>query len=246
MESKPNNTHPMGSLTAHAMPALPNPFTPMAFLPPDIAFQVTVATYVVVGTTSVILWDVLIHLTDDYRLLAYFTVNLPTIVYFISRLAASACLSGYLILATIPIGAENCNLVNKVVSSLVPVATPATSLLFFFHVRAIYNNKFVVAFFSLMWLAVVAGSATTLGGAYRALGPTDYCVQDGTLPWYTSAAAIAPLVNDFCLYVAIIWRVVQNSYAEDTMKNRFRTMLFGDYLPVLSRALLQKGQAYFL
>lgn len=35
---------------------LPNPFTPMAFLPPDVARQVVVSVYVLVGTTSVCLF----------------------------------------------------------------------------------------------------------------------------------------------------------------------------------------------
>ncbi len=32
---------------------LPNPFTPMAFLPPDIAVQQTILTYVFVAATTV-------------------------------------------------------------------------------------------------------------------------------------------------------------------------------------------------
>jgi len=32
---------------------LPNPSTPMAFLPPELAWQVTVSTYVLVGSLSV-------------------------------------------------------------------------------------------------------------------------------------------------------------------------------------------------
>jgi len=34
-------------------PQLPNAFTPMAFLPPDIAYQVTVASYILVGSLGV-------------------------------------------------------------------------------------------------------------------------------------------------------------------------------------------------
>jgi len=32
---------------------LPNPFTPMAFLPPELAWQVTVAIYWIVGSLAV-------------------------------------------------------------------------------------------------------------------------------------------------------------------------------------------------
>jgi len=32
---------------------LPNPTTPMAFLPPEIAYQVTISAYIIVGTMGV-------------------------------------------------------------------------------------------------------------------------------------------------------------------------------------------------
>ncbi|KAJ3506391.1 hypothetical protein NLJ89_g6894 [Agrocybe chaxingu] len=233
--------------TDMAMPNLPNPFTPMAFLPPDVAFQATIATYVLVGAASVLLWDILSHLVDDYRLLIHFKIGLPTITYFISRFAALTSLVGYVVINTTPIGGENCSLVNTIISSFVPVAIPGTSLLLFFHVCAIYNkNKYIIMIFGFMWIAVIGGSTTAvIGGSYHSLGPTDYCTN-ASLPSYASAAAIIPTANDFCLYIAIVWRMLRSSYVDNTVKNGVRMMVFGDYLPALSKALLHNGQAYFL
>ncbi|CAA7262467.1 unnamed protein product [Cyclocybe aegerita] len=234
-------------VAAVTLPDIPNPFTPMAFLPPDVALQVTIATYILVGAASVLLWDILSHLVDDYRLLTRFKIGLPTITYFISRFAALTSLAGYVVINTTPIGGENCSLVNTIVSSFVPVAIPGTSLLLFFHVCAVYNkNRYIIAFFSFMWIAVIGGSATAvIGGSYHKLGLTDYCIND-TLPSYASAAAIIPTANDFCIYIAIVWRMLQSSYTDNTVKNRVRMMVFGDYLPRLSKALLHNGQAYFM
>ncbi|KAF9462208.1 hypothetical protein BDZ94DRAFT_1309855 [Collybia nuda] len=36
-----------------APPQLPNPFTPMAFLPSDLDYQQTMSTYVLIGTLGV-------------------------------------------------------------------------------------------------------------------------------------------------------------------------------------------------
>jgi len=89
-----------------AVPQLPNPFTPMAFLPPEAAYRVTISNYICVGTMGVcdyqyrfalsfysislvifqmMTWDILSNLRQDYALLFKFLMRAPTIVYFISR-----------------------------------------------------------------------------------------------------------------------------------------------------------------
>lgn len=88
--------------------ALPNPLTPMAFLPQDVAQQITISLYVLSGTTSVcslnyyseepfklaerriihvqvFIWDVITHLKDDYILATHYPVKVPIIVYGVSR-----------------------------------------------------------------------------------------------------------------------------------------------------------------
>jgi len=75
----------------------------MAFLPPEIAYQVTISVYIVVGAMGVCVfcslrlepnlsairqvmtWDILNHLRSDYILLFKFPIRPPTTAYFVSR-----------------------------------------------------------------------------------------------------------------------------------------------------------------
>jgi len=98
----------MANTTADALPLLPNPLTPMAFLPPEIAFELTLLKYVFVGTLGVrttwilcqklikalisflgtvkaVIWDTIMSISVDYHLLRDCKFTLPTIVYFFSR-----------------------------------------------------------------------------------------------------------------------------------------------------------------
>jgi hypothetical protein len=96
--------HNMPNSTDILPPQLLNPFTPMAFLPPEQAYQTTIFQYVLVGMLSVrtvyvavpaafrlnivfqvLVWDILTHLRADYKLTT--RVNLPTVIYHLSRSA---------------------------------------------------------------------------------------------------------------------------------------------------------------
>ncbi|KDR73143.1 hypothetical protein GALMADRAFT_72738 [Galerina marginata CBS 339.88] len=227
------------------VPQLPNPLTPMAFLPPDLAFQVTIAIYILVGSLGVMIWDILNNLKSDYILLTKYRITLPTITYVISRLGSLGYVLASTIFETAPTG--NCIAFEKGLDWLYPIAIPASSLLFFFRVRAIFDkNIFIVTFFGFMWLAVVAGCLTVTQGVTGAhIGSTDYCIN-ASLEGYVAAAAIIPLVNDTLIFLAISWRLMTNSHVEYTLKGGMRTLVFGDYMPAFSRSLLQDGQIYYL
>ena len=115
----------------------------------------------------------------------------------------------HLLLAS-PIG--HCVQIWRGIPWLYVIAIPATSLLFFFRVRAMYNNNlYVTLFFSFMWLAVVAGSVTsTQGVTLVPLGTTHYCTN-GSMDEYVVASGVIPLVNDTLIFVAMTWRLVRGS-----------------------------------
>ena len=141
----------------------------------------------------------------------------------------------------------NCVQVERIANYLYPLALSSTALLFFFRVRAVYNrNKYVVAFFSFMWLAVLAGGLTAIQGVVGAnIGPTNYCVMYNVKP-YVASAAIIPLVNDTLVFFAITWRLMGHAHADNSIGTGLRVFAFGDYMPTLSKALLQDGQVYYL
>ncbi|CAA7262428.1 unnamed protein product [Cyclocybe aegerita] len=235
--------------TTAAPPPLPNLFTPMAFLPPELAYQYTISTYVYVGTLGVLVWDILFHLRQDYPLVFRYPVRLPGLVYLLSRMAALAFILSAVIYQTAPVGIP-CRLFSKVVEWLFAVAVPSTSLLFLFRVLAIFDrNKFVCAFFSVMWLCVVAGVITPTQGLIGAnIGPTKYCINV-KVEEYVGAAAIIPLVNDTLVFLAISWKLMRNTHTSaNPLRGNLslRALLRGDYLPAFSRGLLQDGQVYYL
>ncbi|KAF9527236.1 hypothetical protein CPB83DRAFT_769032 [Crepidotus variabilis] len=224
--------------------ALPNPFTPMAFLPPELAVQATVSNYVLVGSLAVLTWDILSNLHSDLRLLREFRVNLSMTVYFISsRIFTLAYLSALVVLETAPTG--HCENIRKI-QAMYPIAVPSTSLLFFFRVCALYNhNRYLVAFFFISWLSVVAGAITTTQGITGGpIGLTKYCINT-RLESYVSLACIPPFVNDTLVFCATTWALMQNSYADGSLRNGLKVMVFGRYLPSFSRAILQDGQVYY-
>jgi hypothetical protein len=142
---------------------------------------------------------------------------------------------------------SNCFHSEKVVSVLFCFAIPSTSLLFFFRARAVFGLKsFAVPFFGVLWLGVLGGCLTTIPGMSGVnIGPTPYCIT-GVIKTYSVAAVITPLINDGIVFFAISWRLCHNTCASRTVKNGVRAMVFGDYLPMVSRSLLQDGQIYFL
>ncbi|PPR01380.1 hypothetical protein CVT24_006218 [Panaeolus cyanescens] len=233
--------------TSQAPPfSLPNPTTPLAFLPPDVARQASVAMFVLVASLTVILWDVLNNIRSDYLLLTRRKVGLPTFVYLFSRIFVRRTNAS--VLAAAPVG--NCKMASVAVNALFPLAIPSTSLLLFFQVRAIYmRNNMVVAFFGLMWIAVVGACTTTVIASRSAveIGQTNYCIVYAELKSYSSAPAIVVLVNDTLMFMSIVYKALQCSMtANDGVKTGVKTFLFGTSLPALSKALLQNGQAYFL
>lgn len=146
---------------------------------------------------------------------------------------------------TAPIG--NCHKFEKVVAWLFPVAVSFTSLLFFFRVRAIFTtNRYVVVFFGIMWVSVLAGCLTVTHGIVGGqIGNTDYCMNI-SIQDYVQAAAILPIVNDTLVFIAISWRLMLNSYLENSMKDGLSALICGVHIPPFSRSLLKDGQVYYL
>ncbi|EGO01350.1 hypothetical protein SERLA73DRAFT_167446 [Serpula lacrymans var. lacrymans S7.3] len=221
-----------------------NPYTPMAFLPPDLAFQEQTSSYVLVGAAGAMVWDILTNINSDYKLLFKQRIGLPTIVYFISRIAALF----YVLISTIfdsaPVG--RCSIYQGAINVSYPITVPATSLLFFFRIRAIFTgNNYIISFFFALWLAVLGGSLTLLKGVRAStIGPTQYCINSVIEP-YVGATVIMPLVHDTLVFLAISWCLVSNSHINYNATSRWKA-LSGHYLPNFSKSLLRDGQLYYL
>lgn len=98
-----------------------------------------------------------------------------------------------------------------------------------------------------MWLAVLGGSLTTVGGlGGLAVGPTKHCLN-GTLKPYVGASVLIPLVNDTLIFVATSFRLMQSGLPEDAkIKDVLKAAVSGDGLTVFARGLFRDGQVYYL
>ncbi|RDB22900.1 hypothetical protein Hypma_009718 [Hypsizygus marmoreus] len=223
-----------------------NPLTPLAFLPPDIAYQFTISTYVAIGSVGALVWDILLNFNLDYQLLFKDTLTFPTAAYFLSRFSVLVYSLLDVIVQTAPLG-NHCHSVEKAICVFYHIAFSSTSLLFFLRVRAVfYRNRLIILFDFLLWLAVLGGSLTiaTVGGATE-LGPTKYCQLEPP-KGYISAAPITLTVFDTFVFLAVSWHLISTSCAGNTNNPRMKGVLLGKYIPAFSRAVLQNGQVYYL
>ena len=140
-------------------------------------------------------------------------------------------------------------MLDKLVVNFYCTALIFTSLLFFFRTRAVFNTyPWVVAFFAGLWLAILGGCLAFIVEIYElvmvnpASNRDPICINSDVNP-ILAATTIILLVNDTLVFLAISWRLSRNSY---TLESGIRLLIFGDYLPVFSKALLQDGQAYYL
>ena len=75
---------------------------------------------------------------------------------------------------------DNCNALKYVEGVFAEIAIPATSLLFLFRVKAIYNHsRIITAFFGFLWIAIAGLSILIMlgitRGSFVACFPLTYC-----------------------------------------------------------------------
>ncbi|KAJ6489035.1 hypothetical protein C8R45DRAFT_1143477 [Mycena sanguinolenta] len=224
---------------------LPNAFTPLAFLPPDLASQFEVSRYLYAAALGAYVWDIGLNLGNDYTLLFKHRVRLPTIVYFLSRAFTLAFILSCFVYQVALL--KNCNVLAIASSVCAVFSQTATATLFFIRVTAVwYPSKIAYAMFSILWLAVLgAGITVPLGVRGAHIRPTMQCITTA-IPANVEAAAIIPLVNDTAIFLAINYRILAHTMVTDSVMARFRAFFGGGGLSSLSRALLQSGQHFYL
>ncbi|KAJ6473087.1 hypothetical protein C8R45DRAFT_761049, partial [Mycena sanguinolenta] len=227
---------------------LPNPFTPNAFLPPDIVHEIQTAAYILVGTIGAFVWTILSNLVDDYKLLAKTKFTIGTATYLSSKILTFGCIFGAALFQTYPL--KHCRFAFQIVGSIYATAVSATSLLFFLRARAIFNrNRYFVGLLFCAWLSIL-GTNLTVPVAVEGgnLGPTDFCSTVFAAN-YVGGAAVTTTLHDTLIFLAISWRLFKNQQhvnPDRSFKASVWAFVSGQYLPQFSRAVLQDGQLYYL
>ncbi|TFK38670.1 hypothetical protein BDQ12DRAFT_683148 [Crucibulum laeve] len=225
--------------------ALPNPLTPLAFLPPTLANQFEVSRYMYAITLGIYLWDIALNLGNDYKLLFQHKILLPTVIYYLSRAVTLAYILTSFIFQVGHVDDCQALVVSLGICNL--LSTSGTAMLFLMRIQAIYHrNKGVRMIFIFLWVAVTAGSIVVPVGVSGAhIGPTQQCINTRVAS-YTEVSAILPMINDTAIFLAISYKILSVSMGDESLKNRARTFFGRGSLPLVSRLLLQSGQQYYL
>ena len=98
-----------------------------------------------------------------------------------------------------------------------------------------------------MWLGVVGAELTAPHTLFStSIGSTRYCTLGTVKPFAVPLCVIVPLVNDTLVLLAVTVGLVMNTRLDPTLKEGIRTVMYGDYLPAFSRAMLRDNQMYYL
>ncbi|KAF9548192.1 hypothetical protein CPC08DRAFT_648493, partial [Agrocybe pediades] len=221
-----------------------NAATPLAYLPEELALQVALSTYIIIGACAVMVWDFVCDVPAMVRLVMPAMLSYSTPAYILSRLGTLGYVLGTAIYHTSPV--RHCFTLQRVVDWFYPLAVPFTALLFYFRIMVLYPiNERVKIFFGIMWLAVLGGCLTVpQAGIGGNIGPTNYC-QIVSVKNYGRSAAIIPLINDTFVYLAIAYRFLSNAHLDNIFQDGWRTFLFGDKLHTLSKAMLPSSSLFY-
>ncbi|KAF7335966.1 hypothetical protein MSAN_02310000 [Mycena sanguinolenta] len=224
---------------------LPNPFTPLAFLPPTLASQFEQSRYLYAATLGAYIWDIGLNLGNDYSLLFKYRIHFPTIVYFLSRAVTFAFILTSFIYEVSPI--ENCKALALSWAICAVLSQTTTAMLFYLRVTAVWHpNKIIYGVFAVLLIAIPCASMTApLGVRSAHIGPTKQCITT-SVPAYIEVSAIMPLVNDTAIFLAITYRILSNTIAANSLWGRLRIFFGGKGGSALSQALLQSGQHFYL
>jgi len=130
---------------------LPNPNTPLAFLPPDIAGQFESFRYLNMATLGANIWDILIHSGQEYRMMKKSALSIPTLAYYVSRIMGLAYVAVSVVDGVVRV--PSCQAIQVAVGWCYVAQLCASSGLFFLRAKAIFHgNKNIIACYFFLWL----------------------------------------------------------------------------------------------
>ncbi|KAF8184806.1 hypothetical protein BJ912DRAFT_974128 [Pholiota molesta] len=201
--------------------------SPLILLPPNVVRKILLATYIHLGTVSVLLWDIINNLRSDWELVSSFRAGLATWVYFTTRTSILAFSLGRAVILTHPV--ENCAKFQNALNSFLIIFMASTTFLFYIRVTTLYAmDRTIVHLFGLCWLCTIAVTATfAITFTAEPIAPTDYC-----------------LLNDLLLYAAITHKGYQAFIEDAITKGTLNPLLRGTPLSTIAKYLLSESHVY--
>ncbi|CAL1710763.1 unnamed protein product [Somion occarium] len=233
----------MASPSEPALPPAPNPLTPLAWLPPDIAYQYEIQRHLTAYVVGAWLWDVLNSLSDDVHMFRRHKTRPTDIAYVLSRLLTCGFIMSTFIFIIAPL--NDCQAAIQAVSWFAAFACPCNSFLIFVRARGVfYRNKIIAWGFFALWLTTFASLTTPFSYDAVHLGPTKACIND-VVKRFSAASFVAIAAFDTTVFIAISLKVSSYGMTEG-WKGRLKSIFTGKGVGYVSKALLQTGQLYYM
>ncbi|KAL9709645.1 hypothetical protein Ac2012v2_007384 [Leucoagaricus gongylophorus] len=193
------------------------------------------------------IWDILLYIPDDIKILRRSSFCLVTVCFVTSRLFALTFILVVVIEFTHPV--DHCNAINYCTGIGCVLTVASTTFIFLQRLRAVYSgNRRVQVIAVLLWIGTCITMAFTVVDAKTTHVPgTKYCaytVANETL----LANGVVFLGFDTLVFLAISHKIASSHLDVDVVERgiKWRTVLWGRTLPRLSRVVIRGGQKYYL
>ena len=144
---------------------------------------------------------------------------------------------------------KDCQVVTVSSAWFAAFAIALNGLLFFFRIRAVFNDtKSAVRFFAFLWIALLGCSLPGPFGVKAVyLGEVESCV-DIFIAKFVSLGPIASWIYDTLVFIAISIRIMSFSFPTKkiTWRERLKCFWMGPERGFITRTVLQTGQLYYL
>jgi len=222
---------------------LPNPNNYLAFLTVKMAAEYELSRNIYIGTLGALIWDMLIALPQEFRLLAG-GISPVIIAYFLSRISAFFFVLLSVIAKTRPM--PNCTALEYAITSCWAFGVSSSSFLFLRRVQALYaESRIVIYSFWGLYIANVAVSILVpIGSRSAPIATTGYCVNE-SIQHYVAAVAFMSLAFDTSVFSFVSYKIA-TEHGKPGRRVTLRTLITGEAFPRLSKAILQGGQQYYL
>ncbi|KZP10665.1 hypothetical protein FIBSPDRAFT_1051167 [Athelia psychrophila] len=206
--------------------------------------QTQIATYIIVCSLTVVTWDWMLSLAEEYRVVKRCGRSATVLVYFLARSSVlTLCVLVLIFYVGLPDG-DSCSRIFFGIDAMVIIGNITKAHIFLLRILAVYHNYKLVKLWVGAGLLVLVG--TRLVGMslvhVSPLGHTGYCNVTNAASIY-SIALWLNWAYDTCIFAAISVRLT--SQTSSTTKSGIISLIRGYGLPRATRHLLQDGQLYY-
>uniref|UniRef100_A0A8H8CI56 Uncharacterized protein n=1 Tax=Psilocybe cubensis TaxID=181762 RepID=A0A8H8CI56_PSICU len=233
-----------GTTCANALNTTTLTGTPLFFVPLEEVHHLSIATYIHIGTTAVLIWDVVDNLRSDFRLFFSFRFGIPTFIYIVTRISLLAYAIGRAVLLTTPV--EDCGALERTLNALLIIFLSFTTLFYYIRVCVLHSmSRTIIILYGLSWLATV-GMITTIAKTFTVKRVEPFCLErvNGTL---LTPTVIMLLINEVLVYGAVAHKVYTCFLnKQPSVAAKVKILVCGTSVPAFSNMILQDSQLYGL